>query len=69
MKKIDMNQEQTQKNAKQPDQNPHINLQDEPFVGMWENHEAMTDSQVWLRKIRQQEWSHKPIDGRGDTGG
>lgn len=31
-------------------------LQDEPFVGMWRDREEMSDSNAWVRRIRQQEW-------------
>jgi hypothetical protein len=29
---------------------------DEPFVGMWEEREDMTESTVWVRSLRQQDW-------------
>ena len=31
------------------------NLQDEPFVGMWQDREEMKDSSQWVQKIRKQE--------------
>jgi hypothetical protein len=32
------------------------NFQDEPFIGMWNNREDITDSSQWVRQIRQQQW-------------
>lgn len=32
------------------------NLRDEPFVGMWQNREEMSDRNAWVRQNRQQEW-------------
>lgn len=34
-----------------------LNLQDEPFIGMWKDREDMEDSSQWVRQIRQQEWT------------
>ena len=34
-----------------------LNLQDEPFVGMWKDREDMEDSSQWVRQVRQQEWT------------
>ena len=31
-------------------------FQDEPFFGMWQDREDMSDSSAWVRRIRQQEW-------------
>jgi hypothetical protein len=31
-------------------------LREEPFVGIWHDNEAMTDSSAWVRKTRQSEW-------------
>ena len=64
-----MKDEKKHTNQEQFIKKAYINLQDEPFVGLWENHEALADSETWVRKTRQQEWKEKPIDGRGDTGG
>lgn len=31
-------------------------LREEPFVGIWRDNEAMTDSSAWVRETRQREW-------------
>ncbi|NLS79467.1 MAG: DUF2281 domain-containing protein [Chloroflexi bacterium] len=31
-------------------------LQDEPFVGMWQGREDIPDSSAWVRRLRDQEW-------------
>jgi hypothetical protein len=31
-------------------------LREEPFVGIWRDNEAMTDSSAWVRESRQREW-------------
>ena len=33
-----------------------LNLEDQPFVGMWENRSETQDSTGWVRQIRQQQW-------------
>jgi hypothetical protein len=33
-----------------------INLENEPFIGMWKDREDMEDSGQWLRQLRQREW-------------
>ena len=33
-----------------------LNLENEPFVGMWSNRSEMQDSTAWVRQIRQQHW-------------
>ncbi|MEL6442206.1 MAG: hypothetical protein AAFQ80_23540 [Cyanobacteria bacterium J06621_8] len=33
------------------------NLEDESFVGMWQDREDMENSSQWVRLVRQQEWS------------
>lgn len=35
-------------------------LTDEPFVGMWREREDMQDSSVWLRGVREREWTRPP---------
>jgi hypothetical protein len=30
-------------------------LEDEPFVGMWQDREDLADSSQWVRQLRQQE--------------
>lgn len=31
-------------------------LENEPFVGMWQDREDLEDSSQWVRQLRQQEW-------------
>ncbi|MCA9924761.1 MAG: hypothetical protein KC419_27455 [Anaerolineales bacterium] len=31
-------------------------LQDEPFIGIWRDYEAMADSGKWVRETRNREW-------------
>lgn len=33
-----------------------LNLENEPFVGMWSDRPEMQDSTAWVRQIRQQHW-------------
>jgi hypothetical protein len=33
-------------------------LEDEPFVGMWEDREDMRDGVNWVRDVRIAEWGH-----------
>ena len=36
---------------------PHpLNLENEPFVGMWSERPEMQDSIAWVRQTRQQHW-------------
>lgn len=35
-------------------------LTDEPFVGMWREREDMRDSSIWLRGVREREWTRPP---------
>lgn len=37
-------------------QNNSINLENEPFIGMWKDRKDMEDSNQWLRQLRQNEW-------------
>ena len=32
-------------------------IENEPFVGMWQNRSDMADSSVWVRNLRQKEWN------------
>ena len=32
-------------------------IENEPFVGMWQNRSDMADSTVWVRNLRQKEWN------------
>lgn len=34
----------------------YLELENEPFIGMWQNQEEMEDSNQWVRHLRQQEW-------------
>lgn len=33
-----------------------LDLENEPFVGMWSDRPEMQDSTAWVRQIRQQHW-------------
>lgn len=37
--------------------NTILDLENEPFVGMWTDNPEMQDSTAWVRKIRQQHWN------------
>lgn len=41
--------------ATPPSQAPRA-LTDESFIGMWQNHDDMTDSTAWVRSTRKREW-------------
>lgn len=32
-------------------------IENEPFVGIWKNRSDMTDSNAWVRNMRENEWS------------
>lgn len=34
----------------------HIQLADEPFIGMWREREDVQDSTAWVRDLRRREW-------------
>lgn len=34
-------------------------LEDEPFIGMWQDREDMQDSTAWVRALRRKEWNLK----------
>ncbi len=36
-----------------------VQLQNEPFVGMWEDREEMQDSAEWVKNLRSREWNLK----------
>ena len=36
-----------------------VQLQNEPFVGMWQDREDMQDSAEWLKNLRNREWNLK----------
>ncbi len=33
-----------------------LNLENEPFVGIWSERPEMQDSAAWVRQLRQQHW-------------
>jgi len=37
--------------------NPEIDWENEPFIGMGQDRDDRKDSQQWVRQLRQQEWS------------
>jgi len=37
-------------------QNNSINLENEPFIGMWKDRKDMEDINQWLRQLRQNQW-------------
>jgi len=36
-----------------------VQLQNEPFVGMWQDREEMQDSAEWVKNLRGREWNLK----------
>jgi hypothetical protein len=36
-----------------------VQLQNEPFVGMWQDREDMQDSAEWVKNLRGREWNLK----------
>ncbi len=36
-----------------------VQLQNDPFVGMWEDREEMQDSSEWVKNLRNREWNLK----------
>ncbi len=32
-------------------------IESEPFIGMWKDRSDMTDSNAWVRNMRENEWS------------
>jgi hypothetical protein len=47
---------QKYQSAHQPQQRHIQNLDDEPFLGMWQNRQEMEDSSAWVNSIRKSEW-------------
>jgi len=33
-----------------------LSIEDEPFIGMWQDRSDMIDSSAWVRNLRQNEW-------------
>jgi Protein of unknown function (DUF2281) len=40
----------------QAQQSQPLDLDNEPFVGMWSDRPEMQDSTAWVREVRQQHW-------------
>ncbi len=40
----------------EPSPDKGLDLDNEPFVGMWKDREEMANSTQWVRSLRQQEW-------------
>jgi hypothetical protein len=38
-------------------QKAEIDWKNDPFIGMWQEHQNMDDSTTWVRNIRNSEWS------------
>ena len=36
---------------------PNIDLENEPFLGIWRDHEDLENSSNWVRNLRENEWS------------
>ena len=36
-----------------------LDIDNEPFVGMWSDRQDLTDSSKWVKQLRQNEWSNK----------
>lgn len=46
-----------QRYSSSPTSVPHpLNLENEPFVGIWSDRPEMQDSTAWVRQTRQQHW-------------
>jgi hypothetical protein len=41
--------------SKDPQSQP-LDLENDPFVGMWSDRPEMQDSTAWVREVRQQHW-------------
>ncbi len=37
-------------------QNRHVNLVNEPFIGIWKDRKDMKNDGMWLRNVRKTEW-------------
>ena len=46
------------RSQKSSQQSPQVDLQTDPFIGMWKDREDMQDSTQWVRTIRQGEWGN-----------
>ena len=44
------------KRSEKERQTKRINLVNEPFIGIWKDHEDMKNSSSWLRNVREAEW-------------
>lgn len=36
--------------------NQQFSLENQPFVGMWQDRAEMRDSTAWVRQVRRQQW-------------
>lgn len=43
-------------NSESPRQIQALDLDNEPFVGMWRDRPEMQDSAAWLKQVRQHHW-------------
>lgn len=34
-----------------------VDFAGDPFIGMWQNRDDLADSSVWVRQLREHEWS------------
>ena len=34
-------------------------VREEPFIGLWSDHEEMSDSGMWVRRLREREWQSR----------
>jgi len=55
---IDFIQLLKQRQLKNTENSSSLDLEHEPFVGMWAGREEMQDSGAWVRQIRKEQWGH-----------
>ena len=41
------------------EENEALDISEQPFVGMWSDRQDLADSSLWVKKMRQNEWSIK----------
>lgn len=46
----------TSHSAKQ-DSLQSLDFVNDPFIGMWQDHDDLADSSAWVRQLREREWS------------
>jgi hypothetical protein len=44
------------KRSEKERQTKRLNLVNEPFIGIWKDHEDMKNNGLWLRNVREAEW-------------